>query len=198
MRADRPRSFPASKQYLFDPDQLEAIARKAVGLPHDEMCESIIESLARAYPGHVETRQDWLFNLAGGATGIMTVLHGSLSEYIILFGTPVGTEAFSGRYRVDIYDYVLSGEMWTYTEDEFRDRVTSRPGDWALLRRGQAKGFRLAEGTWLLEYGRGFVPAALPVGLGDAVFSAMDGTTIYKTLRNYGRLVVRELLKGKI
>jgi hypothetical protein len=184
--------------YLFDPERLQAIGKQAVGLPHDAMCELVMEQLRQAWPGHVEREPQWMFNLAGGATGMLGLLHGSLSEYVALFGTPVGTEAFSGRYRLDIHDIVLSGEMWTYTEEQFRGRAVHRPGEKALLRRGQVKGFRLAEDTWLLEYGRGLVPSSLPLALGDAIFSAMDGTTIWKTLKAYGSLVSRELMQGKI
>ena len=184
--------------YVFDPQRLHEIARLGMGKPHAEMCQVVIDELARAYPGYIETKQDWFFNLTAGAVGMMTVLHGSFTEYLILFGTSIGTEAFSGRYRLDIYDYMLTGEMWTYTEQRFSEKVISRPGDMALLHKGQAKGYRFLEDTWVLEYGRGFVATSLPLGLGDATFSGQDIPTIYKTLRNYGRLVFRSLVHGKI
>jgi C-8 sterol isomerase len=85
--------------------------------------------LARLYPGHIETREDWFFNIAGGATGIMTVLHGSLSEYLIWFGTPVGTEGFSGRYHLDIYDVAIGGQFWVYDEDNPLERKVFGSGD---------------------------------------------------------------------
>jgi C-8 sterol isomerase len=50
----------------------------------------------------------------------------------------------------------------------------------------------------MLEYGRGPIPTALPVSLGDAVFSALDWRTVCKTFWIYGRLVFRELIRGKI
>ena len=183
--------------YLFDPDTLHAVARRAVGLPHAQMVQTVAEDLARIYPGHIETRQDWILSLAGGAMGIMTVLHGSLSEYVLIFGSPIGTEGFSGRYRIDIFDFVLAGEMWTYSEADFRERRVFRPGDMAHLPRRQAKGFRLPDATWMLEYGRGAIPSALPFALGDAVL-ALDLRTIAKTVQVYGRLVLRELRQGKI
>jgi hypothetical protein len=182
---------------LFNPDQLHELARRHAGAAGPAAFEALIADLAAAYPGHIETRQNWLFNLTAGATGVMTVLHGSLSEYLILFGTPVGTEGFSGRYWLDIYDFVLAGEMWTYTEAQCHERVITRVGEKALLPRRQVKGFRLREETWLLEYGRGLVPSALPLALGDAVFSAMDSRTVFKTLWIYGGLVLRELVRGK-
>lgn len=183
--------------YLFDPTTLGTVARRAIGLPHAQMVRQVADDLARLYPGHIETREDWLLSLAGGAMGIMTVLHGSLSEYVLLFGSPIGTEGFSGRYRIEIFDFMLAGEMWTYTEEDFRQRQVYRPGDMAHLSRRQAKGFRLPDGAWMLEYGRGVIPSALPFGLGDAVL-ALDARTIVKTLRVYGRLVLHELRQGKV
>lgn len=184
--------------YIFDPDELHEISRKGVGLPHAEMCRVVIEALVQTYGSHIEPRQDWLFNLASGATGVMTILHGSLTEYLIIFGSAVGTEAYSGRYRVDIHDFVMAGEMWTYTEDHCADKIVTRPGERALLPRGAAKGWRILEGTWMLEYGRGLVASTLPVALGDALLSAQDVRTVLKTMRIYGKLVARELLRGKL
>ena len=184
--------------HLFEPDRLHDIARKAVGLPHDDMVRQVGEELGRAYPGHVSTTEGWIFNVTAGATGVMKLFHASLSEYVILFGTPIGTEGFSGRYRMDIHDFQISGETWTYSEDHVGERIVSRPGDRTLLPRGRVKGFRALEDSWMLEYGRGLVPMALPLALGDSVFSCQDGTTIARTLWVYGKLTTRELLKGKI
>lgn len=183
--------------YIFDPQKLHALAKNLVGLPHEEMVAAIIGDLAKAYPGHVETKQNWVLSICGGVMGIMTVLHGSLSEYVLIYGTPIGTEGFSGRYRVDIYDVLLSGEMWTYTEDHFREPIVTMPGEIAHLRRKQAKGVKLADGSWMLEYGRGPIPTTLPFALSGAVTS-LDVRSVAKTMWIYGRLVVKELCRGKI
>jgi len=183
--------------YIFDPEKLHLVARSRAGLPHEEMTAAIIDDLAKAYPRHIETRQNWILSIAGGAMGIMTILHGSLTEYVLIFGTPIGTEGFSGRYRLDIYDFMLTGEMWTYTEDKFREKVVTRPGEMAVLRPKQVKGFKLPDGAWMLEYGRGPVPTALPFALSGAVTS-LDARTVVKTMWLYGRLVIKELAHGKI
>jgi C-8 sterol isomerase len=75
--------------YIFDPHKLHKLASKRVGLPHKEMVAAIIDDCAREYPGHIETRQKWILSVCGGAMGIMTILHGSLSEYLLIFGTPI-------------------------------------------------------------------------------------------------------------
>jgi C-8 sterol isomerase len=185
-------------RYCFEPYQLQDIARRAVGRPFDEMVQVLTDDLAAAYPGYIETRQDWVFSLAGGITGIMTVLHASLSEYVLLFGSPIGTEGFSGRYHIDIWDITMAGLHTCYSDDRPGERRVYPPGDMAVLYRGQTKAVRLSENSWLLEYARGPIPTALPMALMDTVFSALDGTILAKTLWIYGRQVVKSLLKGKI
>ena len=184
--------------HIFDPDVIHRVAKMGIGLPHREMCQVVMDELARLYPGHIETRQDWMFNMVAGATGVMTILHASLSEYVIIFGSPIGTEGFSGRYAVEIYDAVMAGEMWTYTDDAIAERVITKPGDMAHLARERVKGYRIEHQTWMLEYGRGLIPTALPLGVGDAIFSAMDFYTVWKTLSSYGRLTLKSLARGKI
>lgn len=187
-----------AERYLFDPETLHGIARRAVGQTHDEMCKTICDGLATAYPGYIDTEQEWIFSCAGGAVGVMKVLHASLSEYVIIFGSAIGTEGFSGRYRIGIHDFLTAGECWTYTDDNVGQRVVSKAGDHLYLSPERVKGFRILENTWMLEYGRGPIPTALPFALADAIFSMLDGETLWKTLWIYGRLVTRNLLKGKV
>lgn len=183
--------------YVFDPQRLHDASRRVVGFPHRQMVRSLIDDLASDYPGHIERNEDWIMSLTGGATGIMTVLHCSLSEYLIIFGTPVGTEGFSGRYRIDIFDFLTAGEMWTYTEESCGEPVITRPGDRAVLLRGQVKGFRTEHGSWMLEYGRGPIVTCLPMALSGAVTS-LDGRTIWKTLSTSARLAWKALRRGKV
>ena len=182
---------------IFDPDKLHEIARLGVGKPHAEMCQAVIDGLLLEYPDAIDP-QEWIFNCAGGAVGVMRLLHASLSEYVLIFGSPIGTEGFSGRYRIGIHDYVMAGDMWTYTDDDLGTKVVTRPGERAYLSPDRVKGYKLPDGCWMLEYGRGPIPTALPFGLADAALSMVDGETVRKTLWLYGKLVVKNLLKGKI
>ena len=59
------------------------------------------QDLAKQYPGHILPEKDlqWIFMNAGGWMGSMCLLHASLTEYVLLFGTAVETEGHSGQYN---------------------------------------------------------------------------------------------------
>ena len=51
--------------------------------------------------------------------GAMCVLHASLTEYVMIFGTPVGTEGHTGRFLVDDYFIIIAGEQWAFAPGRF-------------------------------------------------------------------------------
>ena len=185
--------------YIFDPDALHDIATRAVarGGSLREKVATLRAELNKTHPGHVRLEDDWVFNSAGGALGQMTLLHASLTEYIIVFGSPIGTEGYSGRFFADDYFIILEGEQWAYAEGEV-DRQVFRPGDMHHLPRGQARGYRIPEHCYALEYARGLIPTMLPFGLADSFSSTLDPQPVLKTIRLYARATVSELLRGKL
>jgi len=184
--------------YVFDPQALAECARVGQDLPVSDRLEAVHRAVAERYPSEVDTRPlVWMFNNAGGAMGQMALLHASLSEYVLLFGSPIGTEGHSGRYRTEVWDFMLEGEMWCYTEGQ-AERSVYRPGDTAYLGADKAKGYRIPDHAFILEYSRGPIPTMLPFGLLDTAMSTLDTTTALRTLRAYGGGVVRSLLRGKI
>jgi len=183
--------------YVFEPESLHEVSRLGIGLDPEPMCDAVVAELKRRYPEHISTERNWLFNDAGGAMGMMRLLHASLTEYVIIFGTPIGTEGHSGRYAAEVYDFMMAGEMWTYLEGDMR-RTVHVPGDAAHLDRDRIKGYRVPDFAWMLEYGRGRIPTMLPFGLADSVLSTLDFQTVARTVGLYARLTVGQLLKGKI
>ncbi|KAI8337302.1 ERG2/sigma1 receptor-like protein [Chlamydoabsidia padenii] len=186
--------------YLFDQNVLQQVAQKNIGLyNHDTrlMMNKIAQDLDEVYPGHIQLKEEWVFNNAGGAMGSMWVLHGSLTEYVIIFGTPVGTEGHTGRYLADDYFIMLEGEQWAYSAGELT-REVYKVGEMHHLPRGHAQQYKIPEHGFALEYARGWIPLMLPFGFLDTFFSTVDYHTFVNTLRIYGVAVVGELLKGKI
>lgn len=182
---------------IFDPDVLHEVANRHLEQPIDDMVELIARDLSVRYPGHIRDRREWVFNNAGGAMGAMCILHASVTEYVIIFGSPIGTGGHSGRFWADDWFIVLDGEQWAYSPGQL-DREIYRPGEMHHLPRGRAQGYRIPERCWALEYARGNIPAMLPFGLADTLFSTLDARTLLRTFRLYGRSVAAELRQGKI
>lgn len=92
--------------YVFTPEGMHDIARVAIAngrsgsrnasnprdIDLDVTVGTVVQQLKDRYPGRILPKPQWMFNNAGGAMGSMLVLHCSLVEYVIIFGTPLGTE----------------------------------------------------------------------------------------------------------
>lgn len=185
--------------YIFEPGILQQVAKDALAknLRTDELVATIAAELGKRYPGHINTTPAWVFSNAGGAMGAMYILHASLTEYLMIFGTPLGTEGHSGRFHVDDYFIILAGEQWAFSAGQFA-REVYRPGDMHHLPRGQAKQYKMPEMCWALEYARGFIPTMVPFGLADTLTSTLDFHTLAHSVWIYSRSAVKELLQGKI
>jgi C-8 sterol isomerase len=185
--------------YVFDPGILQQVARDAISKNRemDQIVASIVADLEKRYAGHTNTRPEWVFNNAGGAMGSLYFLHASLTEYVMIFGTPLGTEGHTGRFHVDDYFIILSGEQWAFSPGQF-SREVYRPGDMHHLPRRHAKQYKMPDGCWALEYARGFIPSMIPFGLADTLTSTLDFYTFTRSTWLYTKSALRELLHGKI
>ncbi len=181
--------------HVFDPEVLRECVDAGVGLPIEENVETVIAALQARYGEEITPDGEWVFSNAGGIMGTVKLLYASLTEYLLVFGTPHGSEGHSGRHRSDLWDIVMSGELSTYQEHELRARVF-HPGDVAFLPRGSSNGSRMgAEGAFMLEYCRGNIPMMLPFGLMDTLTSTLDLRGVLSTFRQHNGLVVSSLLR---
>ena len=111
----------------------------------------------------------------------MKLYYASIFEYIMIWGTPIGSEGHSGRHAVGFWDTVIDGEMWYYGEGQFDKRVY-RPGDRVYVGPNQARAMNFTTGVWAVEYARGPLPLSIPFGLADELVSTLDFATAAQTL----------------
>lgn len=178
--------------YVFDPQVIHEISKKHLNEPLEEMFKNIAADLEAQYPGEIDESHPWIYNNAGGVMLEMKLLHATTKEYIMLWGTPIGSEGHTGRHLVEFYDTVLDGEAWYYTEGQF-DRDEYKPGDHIFVGKGESAGMHYPDHVWMIEYARGFLPSLIPFGLSDGLFSTHDFKTLLQTLIIYISLATRKL-----
>ena len=152
--------------YIFDPEVIDECAMAGLGHPKPEMFDVIAREIEKRYPGHIGHDQPWIYSIAGGAMIQMKLYFASLFEYVMIWGTPIGSEGHSGRHRVAFWDTVIDGEAWYFAEGQFEKRVYM-PGDRIFVGKGQACGMNFTDGVWAVEYARGPLMLSLPFGLAD-------------------------------
>ena len=178
--------------YVFDPKVIDAVSKKHLGKPLEQMFADITAELAEHYPGQIDTAQPWIFNNAGGVMLQMKLYHASTKEYIMIWGTPIGSEGHTGRHLAEFHDTVLDGEAWYYKEGQLT-RDEYKPGDYVFIGKGESAGMHYPDHVWMIEYARGSMVALFPFGLADGLFSTLDYKTIWNTLIVYFTLLSKTL-----
>ncbi|KAI0011213.1 C-8 sterol isomerase [Xylariaceae sp. FL0662B] len=185
--------------YIFKTDHLHDLSQRAIkahGNDTRAAVQYIVSEMHELHPGYINLDEEWIFNNAGGAMGGMYILHASITEYLIIFGTAVGTEGHTGRHTADDYFHILVGEQWAYTPGEYVPEVY-RAGDVHHLRRGDVKQYRMPEACFAFEYARGWIPPMLFFAFADGLSSTLDFPTLWRTVVVTARLMIPNLLAGK-
>jgi len=208
----------SKKIYIFDPEKLHKLAQQAlvanghlknidgklIPIPQESpnstraVIDYIVADLRKTVGSrYLSGQEEWILNNAGGAMGAMYIIHASLTEYLIIFGTPLGTEGHSGLHTADDYFHILYGEQWAFSPGRL-DRETYGVGSVHFLPKGTTKQYKCHRACWALEYARGWIPPMMPFGLADTLTSTLDVVTLYHTIRVSGREMIRNLFQGKI
>jgi C-8 sterol isomerase len=195
-----------SSNFVFDAKVLQDVARRGIATAQaahkhnassSQVIEAVIAEAKAQYPAYVTTTNGWIFNNAGGAMGSMTILHASFSEYLIIFGTAVGTEGHTGRFFAEDFFTIVFGEQWAYPAAT-QTKEIYRPGDQHHLPRLVAKQYRMPDECWALEYARGNIASMLFFGLADTLTSTLDLVTLWQTVEGSASNMLRNALQGKI
>ncbi|EUC45450.1 hypothetical protein COCMIDRAFT_95541 [Bipolaris oryzae ATCC 44560] len=188
--------------YIFTPAALHSLSLSAIerhGNDTAAVVSYIVDSLSALHPQHINLDEEWVFNNAGGAMGAMYIIHASVTEYLIVFGTPVGTEGHTGRHTADDYFHILKGEQVAYAPGKGVYEAERYPqGSVHHLRRGEVKQYKMDGECFALEYARGWIPPMLGFGYADTFTSTLDFPTLWRTTVITGREMIANLLKGKL
>jgi C-8 sterol isomerase len=179
-------------QYVFDPDVVHEAALACLGKPKPQMFDAFAEAMEKPYPGVLDHHQPWIYSIAGGAMIQMKLYFASLTEYIMIWGTPIGSEGHSGRHFTGFWDTVIDGETWYYGEGQFEKSIY-KPGDRIYVGPGQARGMNFTDGVWAVEYARGLLPLSVPFGIADELLSCLDWVSATQTLSLYTDLIAQSV-----
>nr|7W2H_A Chain A, Sigma non-opioid intracellular receptor 1 [Xenopus laevis]7W2H_B Chain B, Sigma non-opioid intracellular receptor 1 [Xenopus laevis]7W2H_C Chain C, Sigma non-opioid intracellular receptor 1 [Xenopus laevis]7W2H_D Chain D, Sigma non-opioid intracellular receptor 1 [Xenopus laevis]7W2H_E Chain E, Sigma non-opioid intracellular receptor 1 [Xenopus laevis]7W2H_F Chain F, Sigma non-opioid intracellular receptor 1 [Xenopus laevis]7W2H_G Chain G, Sigma non-opioid intracellular receptor 1 len=187
------RGWLSSKSYVFNREEIARLAKEHSGLDYEVAFSKIIVELRKKHPGHILQDEDlqWVFVNAGGWMGSMCLLHASLTEYVLLFGTAVDTGGHSGRYWAEISDTILSGTFRQWKEGTTKSEIFY-PGDTIVHEVGEATSVQWSSGTWMVEYGRGFIPSTCAFALADTIFSTQDFLTLFYTVKVCSKALLLE------
>ena len=175
---------------------LGKVAKQVAALPLDngELITRAIHSLADEYPDLIDpTPGRWVGSKAGGILGKVRFLYFSPREYIVIFGSPTGTQGFSGRYKhVQIHKFLMAGHIDSYDlESDETIPMTLLPGEHTCLEKGQARGLTIHPGSWHIEYGRGAVATTLPFAMVDTLLVSLELESVRRSTVEFTRLVRR-------
>ena len=185
--------------YRIDPDVLHGIAEQVVGLSlvDGTLLDRAVGLLSDAYPDLIDaTPGRWVGSKAGGILGKVRFLYFSAREYVVIFGTPTGTQGFSGRYkRVEIHKFLMSGRIDSFDleSDATAPLPPLLPGGRTVLAKGEARGLTIAPGSWHIEYGRGAVVTTLPFAMVDTLLLSLEVESVRRSSVEFSRLLRKQL-----
>jgi hypothetical protein len=177
--------------YTFDPAVLDEIVGQVNASSGEQAVQQVQDGLiAHGYP--IRTQLVWSFNTGPGVPGQAAALYVDANEYLLVAqANPSAQWTMGPSVSVDIYDYTLFGDFSAYVAGDLNPPVLG-PGGSVLLSSGETLQYRTANGVWLLEYGRGLIPADLyqvalapNFAIAQNVFVYASGSFVTNFIRNW-------------
>ncbi|KAL1959723.1 hypothetical protein VTO42DRAFT_1309 [Malbranchea cinnamomea] len=191
-----------SRFYIFNVDELRELAQDSIARHPNNITALLYDlngSIREKYgEQHVmpftTDESQWVWSNHGSAMGSFIILHASITEYLIFYGSPLGSEGHSGLHLADDYFTILSGYEKRYLLGELEPTIY-RPGETNHLPRGVSSHYAL-EG-WALELAQGWIPSMLPFGFMDTFSSNLDFPNFWRTVVLTAKAMGKQLLVGK-
>ncbi|KAK2800837.1 hypothetical protein FQN50_007978 [Emmonsiellopsis sp. PD_5] len=188
--------------YIFDPARLQELSKVSIARNPNNVTELMMDltlALQAEYgEKHIQPfdrdPERWVFSNHGSAMGSMIILHASFTEYLIFYGTPLGTEGHSGVHLADDYFTILSGVERRFMPGEL-EATEYWPGDQNWLPRGTVSQYQMQ--GWALELAQGWIPTMLPFGFLDTFTSTLDLRNLWRTVYWTAKGMWGQLLIGK-
>jgi len=157
----------------------------------------IINKLAEAYPGHIDTEAPTILYTGGRATGLLRVLNVSVDEYLALYWSDWGLSSTdSGSYRSHVYDYIIEGQNinWnaSFLDYNPNDFEVTEPGEYTFLGSGDRKVWSFEGPCGMLDHGIGDIISMTKFALVSNFFSTLNMDQVGKLLSNEAQAVAHE------
>ncbi|XP_046844245.1 sigma non-opioid intracellular receptor 1-like isoform X2 [Xenia sp. Carnegie-2017] len=176
-----------TKSYIFEEKSIVKLVQRYGGDNLQASIARITDELERGYPNLVlpKERLQWVMLKFSGMTISLTVLYASLTEYVVIAGSALDTDGYLGRHWSNMTHIVLSGSIKYWREGTSEAKVYHK-GESFTTRYWNTGGMQLKANTWMIEYGRGFLPLSIPSTIFDGIFTSFDLIGTFKMMRVFG------------
>ncbi|KTW30274.1 hypothetical protein T552_00750 [Pneumocystis carinii B80] len=193
--------FCLPKLFIFSPERLQELSVEAIKKHKNDtlgLMNELAKNIKKEYGNAVLPldHSKWFFNNAGNAMGAMIILHMSFSEYLIFFGTAIGTDGHSGVHFSNDYFTILRGEQKVFAPGELKPTIY-KPGMQTYLPRGKKIHYSMIGESWALELAQGWIPSMLPFGLIETFFTTLDFSTFWSSIRYASEAMFKSFINGK-
>jgi len=181
------------KSFIFSPREVKTIAEKYIGQHPTQSQAKLLGDIRRKYSSHVlpPTDPNWFTLSAGGLRTKIFLIHVSMTEYMAIIGSPMSTAGHAGFHWMNQSCTVLTGSLQRFKDGPQLTREDFGPGEHVRFGMFEGSVVEFSDETWLLCYGRGFVPATAPYVTLNALTSSVDPLSpaqlLFTCTRSMGR-----------